>query len=324
MEKDITKKRLEEYNDVFTDIFNNVVFEGKNVLEEDKLTSMPTESFSRKIGGKLRQGNRDVRKADTRNQHYRLICGLENQEDCDNTMPERTMGYDYAAYEEQIRQIREKNAKENKPAYAKRIHDGQKLAPAVTAVLYFGSNWTGPRRLYDMLEFPEELREQLEKLVPDYQMNRIEVKKLPEEVRNRLTSDFRLIAEFVACRNEPKKLDALLKDNKQVIRHPEEFFDLLETITSDNRFLEAREMLTEEERKEGVTMCDGLDRIENRGIEKGKEIGKEIGKQIGKELGEGRMLQLIQCMSENGETELIPELSRKPELLQEMYRKYNL
>ena len=282
--------------------------EGNKVLEEDKLTSMPTESFSRKVGGKLRQGNRDVRKADTRHQHYRLICGLENQEGCDNTMPERTMGYDYAAYEEQIRQIREKNDKDDRPAYAKRIHDEQKLAPVVTAVLYFGSNWTGPRRLYEMLEFPEGLREQLEKLVPDYHVNLIEVKKLPEEVRKRLTSDFRLIAEYVACRNQPKKLDALLADNKQIIRHPEEFFDLLETITSDKRFLEAKEMLTEEERKEGVTMCDGLDRIENRGIEKGKES----------------MLQLVQCMMENGETGLIPELSRKPELLQEMYQKYNL
>lgn len=99
-----------------------------------------------------------------------------------------------------------------------------------------------------------------------------------------------------------------MADNKQIIRHPEEFFDLLETITSDKRFLEAKEMLTEEERKEGVTMCDGLDRIENRGIEKGKES----------------MLQLVQCMMENGETGLIPELSRKPELLQEMYQKYNL
>ena len=63
-------------------------------------------------------------------------------------------------------------------------------------------------------------------------------------------------------------------------------------------------------------MRDGLDRLINGGIEKGKEIGKEIG--------EGRMLQLIQCMSENGETALIPELSRRPEYLQQMYQKYNL
>ena len=195
MEKDIAEKRLEEYNDVFADIFNNLVFQGDKVLEEDKLTSMPTEAVTRKVGGKL----------------------------------------------------------------------------------YFGSDWTGPRRLHEMLEFPEELRERLEKLVPDYHMNLIEVKNLPEEVRQRLTSDFRLIAEYVACRNQPKKLEALLADKKQVIKHPEEFFDLLELITSDKRFIEAKEMLTEEERKGGVTMCTGLDRIENRGIAKGKEIGKEIG-----------------------------------------------
>ena len=39
------------------------------------------------------------------------------------------------------------------------MEKNDKLAPVVTAVLYFGSNWTGPTRLYDMPEFPEELRE---------------------------------------------------------------------------------------------------------------------------------------------------------------------
>ena len=320
MDKDITKKRLEDYNDVFVDIFNNMVFEGDEVLDEDNLISLPTESFTRKAGGGLRQGNRDVRKADNRNQHYRLVFGLENQEECDNTMPERTMGYDYAAYEEQIKKIMEKNDKAKKPAYSKRIHDEQKLAPVVTAVLYFGSNWTGPTRLYDMLEFPEELRERLEKLVPDYHINLIEVKKLPEKVRKRLTSDFRLIAEYVACRNQPKKLDKLLADNKQVIRHPEEFFDLLGTITSGKRFLEAKEMLTEEERKGGVTMCDGLDRREKRAIMRGEKEGEKKGEKK----GENRMLQLIQCMAENGEGNLITELGKKPGLLQKMYKKYGL
>ena len=320
MDKDIAEKRLEEYNDVFADIFNNIMFDGDEVLDEDELESIPTEAFTRKAGGGLRQGNRDIRKADKRNRQYRLLYGLENQQKCDNTMPERTMGYDYASYEEQIRQLMEKKRKAEKPAYAKRIHDDQKLAPVVTAVLYFGSNWTGPTRLYDMLDFPEELRERLEKLVPDYHINLIEVKKLPEEVRKRLTSDFRLIAEYVACRNQPKKLDALLSDNKHVIKHPEEFFDMLGEITSDKRFLEAKEMLTEEERKGGVTMCEGLDRIENRGIMKGRKLGRKQGRKE----GEKRMLQLIQYMTENGETGLIADLGNNPGLLQKMYKKYKL
>lgn len=99
MKKDITKKRLEDYDDVFADIFNTLLFDGENVLSEKHLVPLPTESFSRKYDGALRQGNRDVRKADRRNGSYRLICGGENQEGIDNTMPQRIMGYDFASYE---------------------------------------------------------------------------------------------------------------------------------------------------------------------------------------------------------------------------------
>ena len=36
MSKDISQKRLEEYNDVFIDIFNNIIFGGKQVLRSQK------------------------------------------------------------------------------------------------------------------------------------------------------------------------------------------------------------------------------------------------------------------------------------------------
>ena len=52
---------------------------------------------------------KDIRKADRAGNCYRLILALENQAGCDNTMPERCMGYDFAAYEEQIRRIAAKN-----------------------------------------------------------------------------------------------------------------------------------------------------------------------------------------------------------------------
>lgn len=40
MSKDISEKRLEEYEDVFADIFNNLVASGKKIVEEDLVMTM--------------------------------------------------------------------------------------------------------------------------------------------------------------------------------------------------------------------------------------------------------------------------------------------
>ena len=159
MKKDTAEKRLEACNDVFADIFDNLLFGGQQVIVEEDIKDWPTESFTRKVDGSLRQGHRDIIKDCGKLGRYRLICGIENQTDIDNTMPERVMGYDYAAYEEQIREVCEQNEKAGSPAYAKRLHDGQKLAPVITAVLYYGTKeeWKCPRRLHDMLDFQEDI-----------------------------------------------------------------------------------------------------------------------------------------------------------------------
>lgn len=293
MEKDIKEKRLESYNDVFVDIINNIVCDGKQVLKEEDLEAEPTEAIA-KIRGRYRQGNRDVHKVDKWKNHYRLFCNLENQTKVDNTMPERTMGYDYAGYEEQVRHIMEKNRIAKRSAYAKRIHDEQKLAPVLSAVLYFGRKWTGPRRLHDMLEFPPDAEEVLRKLVPDYPLNLVEVGNLSPEVRQRLTSDFRLIVEFVACRNKPRELDKLLADNQFVIKHPEEFFELLHEITSDRRYEEVKKALTQEEKEGGITMCEGLDRLEKKGEKRGE---KRFAALTGRLLKESRMEDLQKAIN---------------------------
>lgn len=49
MKKDIAKKRLEEHNDVYADIFNALLFEGRPVLQEESLVPLPTEAFTRRM-----------------------------------------------------------------------------------------------------------------------------------------------------------------------------------------------------------------------------------------------------------------------------------
>lgn len=220
---------------------------------------------------------RDVRKADKENNVYRLICGIENQTGVDNTMPERVMGYDYAAYEAQIKEIVEKNKARKRPAFTKRIHEDQKLAPVVTAVLHWGNEeWAGPLSLHDMLKFPTETESVIRSLVPDYPINLVEVRRIPKEVRQNMTSDFGLIAEYVARRQEPGRLEELMADKVHTIRHPEEFLDLLSEVANDTRYKEAKEKLQEKEYN--ITMCVIAEKLENRGIEKGIERGIERGR----------------------------------------------
>lgn len=275
MKKDIVEKRLEDYNDVFADIFNNLVFQGERVLEEECLVPLPTEAFTRQIGGDLRQGNRDVRKADGHYGNYRLICSTENQTAYDNTMPQRVMGYEYAGYEEQIGALIEENRKNNNPAYSKRIHDEQKLAPIVTAVLYWGSSkWQGPLCLHDMLNIPSDKKDIIKPYVANYPMNLIDLSHVPKEVRERMTSDFRLLLDYMACKNNPEEMKAFMSDKERVIRHPEEFLDAMSEVASDGRYKIIREQMRERadngEKEENVTMWKIEDEIENRGIQNGE------------------------------------------------------
>lgn len=277
MSKDIAEKRLEEHNDVFADIFNNLLFDGQTILRKEELISLPTESHARNADGRLHENRRDVRKADKDHNVYRLICGIENQSGVDNTMPERVMGYDYAAYEAQIKAIMTENKEKNRPAFTKRIHDGQKLAPVVTAVLYWGDKgWSGPTRLHDMLEFPQETEAVIRPLVPDYPMNLVEVKHIPKDVRKKLTSDFGLIAEYVARKQNPEHLEELMADKIHTIDHPEEFLELLSEVANDKQYREVAQKL-QEEKEEQVTMCVIADKLVSHGREQGLEQGIERG-----------------------------------------------
>lgn len=79
-----------------------------------------------------------------------------------------------------------------------------------------------------------------------------------------LQSDFRIIAEYlVQMRKNREYAPSRLK-----IVHAREVFALMEAMTNDVRFTQAYEVM-EEEREVPEYMCEALDKIENKGIEKG-------------------------------------------------------
>lgn len=60
-EKDLSDKKIEDYNDVFADIYNTLLF-GKEYLNPDWLKTGPTESIYKTDKKDLNEQRRDILK----------------------------------------------------------------------------------------------------------------------------------------------------------------------------------------------------------------------------------------------------------------------
>ncbi len=121
-EKDIAEKTLEAYNDVFADIVNVLLFQGRDLVKEES----PNSSY--KADGRLHAQEQDVAKYWRKGLVRIALYGLENQTGIDDDMPLRLFSYDGAAYRAQL--LTDKEMKEKTGAAAPRY-------PVVTLVLYF-------------------------------------------------------------------------------------------------------------------------------------------------------------------------------------------
>ena len=241
-EKDITEKTLESWNDVFADIVNVLLFNGRRIILESELESdSPVSMF--KADGKIHEQERDVSKF-WKNGKIRIsIIGFENQTMQDYKMPLRIISYDGASYKQQL--LDEKL---------------QKNYPVTTLVLYFGTDerWTAPKNLYGCFDIPEELKP----FVSDYKINVFEIGWLSDETIEKFTSDFKIVAQYFKA----KRLKSDYTGSKEIIRHVDETLKMLSALTGDNSF-ETVYNETISKKEGGANMCDVVERIEKKGKE---------------------------------------------------------
>ena len=244
-EKDIAEKNLEAWNDVFADIANVLLFNGKRLIKEDELEADTKDSMF-KADDELHEQERDVSKF-WKNGEIRLsIIGFENQTRQDYKMPLRVISYDGASYKQQLL-------------------DGKfkKNYPVATLVLYFGTKerWTAPKNLCSCFEIPEDLRP----FVSDYKINVFEIAWLDDETISKFQSDFKIVAKYF----QTKRLNKDYEGSKDEIKHVDALLKMMSALTGDNSFEVAYNESNLSE-KGGVTMCDVVERIVNKGINEGK------------------------------------------------------
>ena len=104
-EKDITEKILEDCPDVFADIFNALVFNGRQEIKENELADGAVHSQYRAHDSKMHELERDVAKRWVRGNALLAILGAENQSQPERLMATRVIGYDGASYRTQALRI---------------------------------------------------------------------------------------------------------------------------------------------------------------------------------------------------------------------------
>lgn len=211
--KDSTQKRLEDYNDVFADIVNVLLFHGEQVIKEEELETTHTKDTYTAEEQEIHEIERDVAKKWKNADMHIAMLGLENQTNMDDDMPLRVICYDGASYREQL------NKKQPK-----------KHCPVITLVLYMGTEkcWDTSTKLTDCFEVDERLIP----YISDYNINIINLAWLEDAQIQLFKSDFKNFVEYL----RDTRLGIEPRYSPIQLKHVHEFFQLMRAMTGDNNY----------------------------------------------------------------------------------------
>ena len=178
--QDTALKNFWRDNQRFADLFNAVLFNGKEVLKAEDLEEVDTDVSSIvKFDKHIETVKRilDVVRKTAYGVDF-IIWGLENQGKIHYAMPLRHMIGDSLIYLKEYQGIAAKNRKEkdfqSSDEFLSAMKKTDRLHPVITLCVYYGEEkWDGPHNLLEMLEIPKDL----EGLVSDYKMNLIQIRE---------------------------------------------------------------------------------------------------------------------------------------------------
>lgn len=240
-QKDLTQKDLESYPDVFADTINSLLYEGKQVLLPQDLQPAPTETLYHGTGNFLRNQFHDVSQYVVQDGRVKAQYTLENESNASGKMILRRAGYEGAVYRNQ---------------YEKQTKD---IFPIISSVLHWGKRrWEAPNNLKDLLK-KQNLPESTMNLIDNIQLRVYNMRFLSREVRERFTSDMRIVVDYLA------EEDKYIPTNQPIL-HVEAFLRMMTELSDDFRYEEIIANLANRPTEKGeITMCKLLDKYEAKG-----------------------------------------------------------
>lgn len=299
-QKDKAEKLLEDYPDVFADIINVLIYDGKQVIRPEELSETKVRSQYKAADDTLHEQERDILKVWKKGEDYKIIFGIENQTSADKTMSFRIMGYDGASYRSQLLDSEEHH---------------KELCKVKTLELYFGNKrWNVSKELKDTFNKTCNIKDTSD----NYKINVFEIAYLTEEQINMFQIDFGIIADYFVKRRKGYKTI----ENHKPIKHVDEMLKFMQIFAEDNRFLK---LGVEKDEKGEVTMCTILDAAINEGIAQGEAL--KLIMLVQKKMKKGKSMSKIADDLEEDEIVISPIyecLKQYPEDTErDIYRRLN-
>lgn len=243
----------------FADQINGALFNGRQIVKPDELE--PDEPQIVSTGEKSETGSvktivDKVRIWKGKRLH---ILVVENQNYVDYQMVLRNMLSESIGYRKQWRRKkrahREKRDLKDRDEYLSGMKKGEKFAPIITLVVYFGTDgaWDGAKCLYDLLDIDEDLKE----YVTNYRLNLYDCHE--HETFEEYKTGLRQVFEIVRYVEDEEKLQEIMEENREAYsRIDSETRDMLEVVA--NFRIPDRYRVTEEG-EERYDMCNAFEKI---------------------------------------------------------------
>lgn len=270
----------------FADLFNGVVFQGKQVIAREELELIDGESdiiLTDKLGKeKAVQRYRDIVMCWKKELHLAVLA-CENQDQVHYAMAVRNMLYDGLSYAEQVRQIGKSHKEDGNTMDSAEFLSGfrknDRIFPVITIVFYYDlKKWDGSLDLHGMfhLEGENDILETLKSYVPNYRINLVDVGNM-EDIK-RFKTDLQKIFGMLQYRGQMQELKNYIKENEDYFRNID-----IETYQAAREFLHSKKMLkaykTKQNGKGKIDMCKALEDLYNSGIEQVNALNQWLAEQ---------------------------------------------
>lgn len=279
----ITKEYIRR-PDIFADVFNQFLYQGRQVILPGKLTELDTAEIAVPYGADQasvpEQRYRDVKKlltAMTDGKAAYCILAAENENKVNYAMPVKDGLYDFVQLAKQVNEAAASHRKAmeegkgRKPVsdeYLSGFWKEDRLLPVVTLVIYYGADaWDGPVSLREMYA---DCDEAILSHAADYRINLIAPAQLSETELDGFHTSFREVMKYIKYSSDGKKLKAAVDNDERFQSVERQAVDVINVVTGSK--------VSYPKGEEAVNVCLALQEIKAEGRQEGRQEGRLEGR----------------------------------------------